>query len=92
MKINFTPINPFPNRPTDESEYCYPHFYHIEFYRTYEGYKQRHVWRWNSGKLQFEEWIPSSVNEIYLISSTYSNEVNDDYIQKCGFFNPQKKS
>ena len=58
-KVHETPWRPFPNRPTDESVYRYPHEYKVQF-RTHERFsQQRHVWRWDGdgGKLEVEQWI-----------------------------------
>ena len=52
-------VHPFANRPTDESVYCYPHRYRIDMRKTHMGYEQRHVWLWDDGKVQYEDWIPS---------------------------------
>ena len=63
----------FPNRPTDESVYRYPHEYKIQF-RTHDRFsQQRHVWRWDGegGKIEIERWIntlesPEKINRLPL--------------------------
>lgn len=52
-------VRPFPGRPTDESVYCYPHRYRIDVRKTHMGGEQRHVWFWDDGRIEIEEWIPS---------------------------------
>jgi len=59
-QIHETPWHRFPNRPSDESVYRYPHEYKIQF-RTHDRFsQQRHVWRWWNGADGVEEvdaWI-----------------------------------
>lgn len=71
--VHETPWMKFPNRPTDESVYRYPHEYKIQF-RTHDRFsQQRHVWRWDGegGEVEIEKWIrtlssPEEINALAL--------------------------
>lgn len=75
-KVHETPWMEFPNRPTDESVYRYPHEYKIQF-RTHDRFsQQRHVWRWDGGaKVETEDWMrtlssPEEINAMPLEKET----------------------
>lgn len=62
MTIYTTKTCRFPKDP-DMSD-VYPDAYRIETRRVYRGIEQRHIWMWDSGKTEVDEWIPSILRDI----------------------------